>query len=149
MIDLESKLAKQEARLETLRTRAGVARGKAEAHTPGGSVGYDPAVLSGIRRKPDHKKDARRYASYDREAAIWRELVACEAEVGLLKSHIVTRDKNKPIPFTPEELKSARAIRTTLGWHKVAKVNAKSVSVETGYSWTDRYALDKILEVRA
>jgi hypothetical protein len=54
----------------------------------------------------------------------------------------------KPIPFSPEELKSARAIRTDAGWHKVVRVNPKSVTVETGYSWTDRYALDKILEVR-
>lgn len=57
--------------------------------------------------------------------------------------------RTAPVPFTPEELKTARAIRTTLGWHKVAKVNAKSVSVETGYSWTDRYAIDRILEVRS
>jgi len=54
----------------------------------------------------------------------------------------------KPVPFTPEELLTARAIRTSVGWHKVARVNAKSVSVETGYSWTDRYTLDEVLEVR-
>lgn len=53
-----------------------------------------------------------------------------------------------PVPFTFEELKAARAIRTSVGWHKVAKVNAKSISVETGYSWTDRYPLEKVLEVR-
>lgn len=50
--------------------------------------------------------------------------------------------------FTPEQLKAATHVRTDTGWHKVVKVNAKSVSVETGYSWTDRHAHDKILEVR-
>jgi len=58
-------------------------------------------------------------------------------------------ERSKPVPFTTEKLKAARAIRTSVGWHKVVKVNAKSVTVETGYSWTDRYALDKVLEVRA
>ena len=53
-----------------------------------------------------------------------------------------------PVPFTTEELRAATHIRTDIGWHKVVKVNAKSVSVETGYSWVDRYALEKILEVR-
>jgi len=53
-----------------------------------------------------------------------------------------------PIPFTMEELKAARAIRTDVGWHYVRKVNAKSVTVETGYSWTDRYPIHKVLEVR-
>ena len=53
-----------------------------------------------------------------------------------------------PQPFTPEELKVARAIRTAVGWHRVIKVNAKSVTVATGYSWNDRYALEKVLEVR-
>ena len=57
--------------------------------------------------------------------------------------------RTAPIPFTTEDLKAARVVRTSVGWHKVARVNAKSVSVETGYSWTDRYTLDKVLEVAA
>lgn len=53
-----------------------------------------------------------------------------------------------PVSFTTDELRAATHIRTDLGWHKVVRVSAKSVTVETGYSWTDRYALAKILEVR-
>lgn len=56
--------------------------------------------------------------------------------------------RNAPVPFTSEELKAATHVRTMFGWHRIARVSAKSVSVETGYSWTDRYTLDKILEVR-
>ena len=59
------------------------------------------------------------------------------------------RERTKAVPFTTEELKAARAIRTRSGWHRVARVNTKSVTVETGYSWTDRYTIDKILEVAA
>ena len=57
-------------------------------------------------------------------------------------------ERNKPVPFTTEELQAARAVRTSVGWHRVARVNTKTVSVETGYSWNDRYTFDKILEVR-
>ena len=53
-----------------------------------------------------------------------------------------------PVEFTPTQLSTAIAIRTSSGWHRVKKVNAKSVTVETGYSWTDRYTLDRVLEVR-
>lgn len=58
-------------------------------------------------------------------------------------------ERNKFVPYNSDELYRARAIRTEMGWHKVARVNKKSVSVETGHSWTDRIAIDKILEVRA
>ena len=56
--------------------------------------------------------------------------------------------RTAPVPFTPEQLKTAQVIRTTTGWHRVVKVNAKSVTVATGYSWTDRHELGKILEVK-
>lgn len=75
-------------------------------------------------------------------------IIAAEEEVRSLRARVGYEKKNAPVPFTTEELKAARAVRTSSGWHRVAKVNAKSVSVETGYSWTDRYTLDKILEVR-
>lgn len=54
-----------------------------------------------------------------------------------------------PVSFTTDQLKAATHVRTDIGWHKVVRVSAKSVTVETGYSWTDRYMLGKILEVRS
>lgn len=57
--------------------------------------------------------------------------------------------RNKATPFTEDEYKAARAVRDMLGWHKVVRVNAKSVTVETGYSWTDRIDRAKVLEVRS
>lgn len=57
--------------------------------------------------------------------------------------------KVAPVPFSPAELVTARFVRTSAGWHKVVRVNAKSVTVETGYSWTDRHPIEKVLEVRA
>ena len=46
------------------------------------------------------------------------------------------------------DVDGATHVRTRVGWHKVLKVNAKSVRVATGYSWTDRITFDQILEVR-
>jgi hypothetical protein len=79
----------------------------------------------------------------------WKAVSEVEQEIESLRNRIAYAKRTAPVSFTVEELKAARAVRTSSGWHRVAKVNAKSVSVETGYSWTDRYTLDKILEVRA
>lgn len=57
--------------------------------------------------------------------------------------------RTAPVPYTAEQLAAATHIRTATGWHKVVRVSAKSVTVETGYSWTDRHPLARIIEVRA
>lgn len=57
-------------------------------------------------------------------------------------------ERVKLVAFTADELAAATHVRTETGWHKIVRVLAKSVTVETGYSWTDRYALAKIIEVR-
>jgi hypothetical protein len=56
--------------------------------------------------------------------------------------------RNTKIPYTPEQYKAAKVVRTVTGWHKVVKVNAKSVTVATPYSWTDRIEVARIIEVR-
>lgn len=57
--------------------------------------------------------------------------------------------RHKPVPFTEEQWKAAVVVRTLTGWRKVVRVNAKTVTVSTPYSWTDRIARDKVLEVRS
>jgi hypothetical protein len=97
------------------------------------------------------KRDTRS-AYRARAAATERSVDAALADVRAAKAAeqaAVYAKRTAPVPFTPDELNAARAIRTSVGWHRVVKVNAKSVTVATGYSWNDRYTLDKILEVRA
>ena len=53
------------------------------------------------------------------------------------------------VRLTREEIVGARAVRTVRGWHAVVRVNVKSVSVHTGYSWVDRVSFDDVLEVRS
>lgn len=60
------------------------------------------------------------------------------------------REAEKARPkLTTADVKGARIVRDQFGWHEVVRVSAKSVTVKTAYSWTDRISLDKILEVRA
>ena len=137
--DAERHLAVVQAQVDAINARA-AARHWTET---------DSAIGSGIRRKPNGKADSARFNRYDREAATFAELTKAEEAVRIAKVRIATATRNTPIPFSAGELKAAVVIRTAMGWHKVAKVNAKSVSVETGYSWVDRIPLEKIIEVRA
>lgn len=52
------------------------------------------------------------------------------------------------VKFTADDLTGARLIRTDNGWHEVVRVSAKSVTVKTPYSWTDRYPHARVIEFR-
>ncbi|MGV0109816.1 hypothetical protein [Arthrobacter sp. CP30] len=109
----------------------------------------DHGILSGIRRRNTPRQARQHAAGIERTIDQAKASVAAQQDTERQQDIAANRERNAPVPFTSEELKAARAVRTTSGWHRVAKVNAKSVSVETGYSWTDRYTLAQILEVRA
>lgn len=122
-------------------------RARSEAATPGGLIGYDPAILSGLRRKPNPKRDEARRNAYSREASAYRAAENAATEVTYLKATLKRLDAEPPAP-TLEQIKAALYVRDRFGWHRIVKVNTKSVSVESGYSWTDRIALKDILEAR-
>jgi len=86
------------------------------------------------------------------EAAI-REELARQAEVARLDHELaVTRRKEararelNRTKFTAADLADATHVRDSLGWHHVVKVNAKSVTVMTPHSWTERIPLDRVLQ---
>ena len=108
----------------------------------------DHGMLSGIRRHSTPTQRRKEAAAMDRSIDQAVAAMKAQQEADAIEARARYAERTKPVPFTPEELKAARAIRTDAGWHKVRKVNAKSVTVETGYSWTDRYSLEKVLEVR-
>lgn len=62
-----------------------------------------------------------------------------------IEARIAERDR---VRLTRADVEGTSMVRTRLGWHRVVRVNAKSVTVETGHSWTDRYAFADVLEVR-
>ena len=81
----------------------------------------------------------------DNYIATYRAMIRAEAAVVSLKAQIRDRGRER---VAADDIKDATHIRTLTGWHKVVRVNAKSVTVATPHSWTDRYRLDEILETR-
>lgn len=80
------------------------------------------------------KREQLAAAREDRRAAAARRATARAAEQARPK-------------LTAADLDGARYVRDAFGWHEVVRVNGKSVTVATPYSWTDRIPFDKILEV--
>lgn len=76
-----------------------------------------------------------------------RELAA-EAAEQRAAAKAAAAQRRQPADYSLEDLKAATHVRTELGWHRVVRVSAKSVTVRTAHSWNDRYALSKILDVR-
>lgn len=50
--------------------------------------------------------------------------------------------------LTREDVLGATLIHDGISWRKVVRVNAKSVSVDSGYSWVDRVSFDQIRDYR-
>lgn len=46
--------------------------------------------------------------------------------------------------FTADELSGSRFVKDEFGWHTVVRVNAKTVTVRTAYSWDDRIRIDRV-----
>ena len=91
-------------------------------------------------------------AKVEREQQAWREEQATIAEQerqDLIAAKKADRQAEQDrVKFTRDELTGARIVRDQFGWHKVRKVNTKTVSVDSGYSWADLIPLDKILDYR-
>lgn len=147
---MNARLEKARADLERERARLERARAQSEAATPGGLSGYDPAVLSGIRRKRNAKADAQRYAAYDREAAAAVALVEAERRVKVLEEgiHRAERDAATKALVTAEALAAATHVRTRSGWFEVVRVSAKTVTVDAGWLGVMRVQHAQILEVK-
>ena len=120
-MDLESKLAAAQTRhSEAAEAFAAAETASARAHE----------LCSGTQQ------------ANDRYTSTYRAMVRAEAAVVSAESQIRERDR---VRLTADDLKAATHVRTLTGWHKVVRVNATSVTVETGRSWTDRYQLADVL----
>lgn len=86
---------------------------------------------------------------YDAEAAQFaaERQAAEQARIALANATRTERDQNAPrniAVLVPGDL-----VRDSTGWHRVVRVNAKSVTVETPWSWTDRIEHMRIIETRS
>lgn len=99
------------------------------------------------------KRDTRT-AYRARSAATERSIDAALAEVKAqqeaeaAESRARYAERTKAVPYTPEELHAARAVRTHYGWQRVIRVNAKSVTVSGDFG-DHRIPTATILEAQA
>lgn len=109
----------------------------------------DSATGSGIRRKRNAKADTLRYNRDSRRTAVFMEFDAAEKHlaevVAKLAAETAEAERKR---YASSDLEHAQLVRDKYGWHKVVRVSAKSVTVATPYSWTDRISIEKVLEFR-
>ena len=84
-------------------------------------------------------------ASIRRTAEVFERVARLEREIEALRVQLGRTERR---PVDPAALKGAKFVRDHRGtWHEVVRVNAKSVSVKTGHSWTDRIPHSRIVAV--
>lgn len=123
------------------------ARSRAQAATPGDG---DPGVLSGVRRRPRLKVDQRRTSAYDREAIAVADLALARVWLADLEQAAAQEaaDAAARASVDLSAITPGGLVRTRHGWHRVVRVNAKTVTVATQWSWTERIPLTAVLEVQ-
>lgn len=85
----------------------------------------------------------------DRDVERGFAVAKAEALVEAFESRLQYHEKTKPVPFTLDELKAARAVRLDYGWAVPVRVNKKTITVRGDAGLTYRYPLHNVLEVRA
>jgi hypothetical protein len=134
--------AAHEARAADLRARADAKRAEAERIANGVGVGDSAAgrlnarTLAQFHRNTD--SSLRRYT----EAHNAAESLDMSARVAEAKATEASRQH-----FTKQELDGATLVHDGYGWHEVVRVNGKTVTVKTPYSWTETIAHGKIRAV--
>lgn len=105
-------------------------------------------TLSYHQRRAAYKRSLIAAKRYDAEAAeaIKQANAAYEAVIDAAVSVRMERDAAAHRDL--DALKPGDLVRDSVGWHRVVRVNAKSVTVETPWSWTDRIPFAKVIETR-
>lgn len=106
----------------------------------------DPVDPASVFRPRSGRSAARAAARNDREAGAWQQVRRAQQRVAGLEGQVARGSVQRLL--TREDVVGAVVVRTAGGWHQVVRVNARTVSVTTGYSWVDRYPFDRLLEVR-
>lgn len=106
----------------------------------------DPVDPASVYRPRSGRSAARAAGRNDREAQAWQQVRQARQRVTALEAQVARGSVQRLL--TREDVVGAVVVRTAGGWHKVVRVNARTVSVATGYSWVDRYPFDRLLEVR-
>lgn len=125
-VTVGNKIAKIEAECRSLRRHL-------EGYTTRGGLyaeTFPPAT--GARRERIETD----LAAAEDQLAYWRGVRAQQAKDGQIVAHDNTT------------ISTGDAVKVRGDWRRVVRVNAKSVSVETGYSWTDRVSYHEVQDHR-
>jgi uncharacterized protein DUF3560 len=108
-----------------------------------------PATLRRIERMEARQRDITRKLEQATAGSSWHQrlvehLQVIEDDLSYWRGHVAALATEgfkvwSAADFTPGDL-----VKTAFGWHKVVRVNAKSLSVETGYTWTDKIPYDRV-----
>lgn len=93
-------------------------------------------LAEGEQPTPWHTSTLERLAADRADLAYWTQLQQEKTEAGEFTS------------YGPGTVAVGDAVRVAGSWRRVARVNAKSVAVETGYSWTNRVPWHKVTDHR-
>lgn len=139
---LEEKLAWAQAGVTRWEGRLELANAKSDrAHEMGGGIpGFGG---SGNQRAASQVRSA-----HDSAHRAWREatekLEYYTAKAKGYERRIAERDRKR---LTRDDIVGANYVRIAGSWRKVVRVNTTTVSVDSGYSWVDRFTFDKVLAV--
>lgn len=141
--ELRAKLAYAQKRLEAANEalRAADARTQSAHEMGGGIPGFG---ASGNQRAANQVRSA-----LDSSYRAWKEaterIEKWSHRVKRLEARIAEIERPR---LTRDDVLGAALIHDGISWRKVVKVNAKTVSVDTGYSWVDRVPFDDVRAVR-
>lgn len=141
--ELKAKLSYAQKRLEAANEAMRAANRKDDAaHEMGGGIpGFGG---SGNQRAAQQVRSAMGSAYRAWKDASER-IEKWSYRVKRLESRIAEIER---VRLTREDVLGAVLIHDGISWRKVIRVNAKSVSVDSGYSWVDRVSFDQIRAVR-
>jgi len=143
--ELKRKLSRAEGYLAMAEAAKASAEAlSATAHELGGGVpGFGGAgnQTAANKVRAAHARAYMRHKDADERLAKWRH------RIGYYTARIAELER---VRLTAADLKGATAVRSKHGWHKVVRVNVKTVTVPSlvGGSWTDPLAIEKVLEAR-
>ncbi len=107
----------------------------------------DPAIVSGIRRRTSGTQRQRADRKFELDMEAYKEFQNADQTYRGRLARVTRLRKSVPVPYTEEELRAAKGIRTDDGWYRLLKVNRVTVGVDAGFPWPHKVNRDRILEV--
>ncbi|WP_410662060.1 hypothetical protein [Amycolatopsis sp. lyj-84] len=107
----------------------------------------DPAIVSGIRRRTTGTQRQRADRKMELDLDAYNEFQSADQTYRGRLARVTRLRRAVPVPYTEEELKAAKAVRTDDGWYRLLKVNRVTVGVEAGFPWPHKVNRERILEV--